>query len=129
MAQASEIFIQSMREVRTSEGLSQVKLAARVSEILGRTLDGTAITRIEKGQRPLQLDEASAIAKALGMTLFSMIPSEHSVEEQIELLEQEEAETQAGLDRLDEQRHEVRTSLTVLELQLQELRDRLAGQQ
>ncbi len=129
MGQPSEIFARSMREIRKSEGLTQQELALRVSSILDRSVDGTTITRIEKGQRALQLDEAAAIAKALGMQLRSMIPSEVTVQEEIDELERAEAEAHYEINRLDETRHELVASLTAVELRLQELRDQLARDQ
>jgi len=118
-----------MREIRRSEGLTQQELALRVSSILDRSVDGTTITRIEKGQRALQLDEAAAIAKALGMQMRSMIPSEVTVQEEIDELERAEGEAHYEINRLDETRHELVASLTAVELRLQELRDQLMRDQ
>ena len=125
MPQLNEIFIRSMREIRKSEQITQVDLAARVSEALGYAIDGSAITRIEKGQRPLRLDEAAAIATALGMRMQDMLPSELTLEEQIAELERDEAQAHAELNKLDHAYQEARASLTVLELRLSELRSEL----
>ena len=125
MPQLNEIFIRSMREIRKSEQITQVDLAARISEALGYAIDGSGITRIEKGQRPLRLDEAAAIAMALGLRLQDMLPSELTLEEQIAELERDEAQAHAELNKLDQAYQEARASLTVLELRLGELRSEL----
>jgi transcriptional regulator with XRE-family HTH domain len=49
-------------------GLSQVELAQRVGG-----MDGTAVTRIERGQRRIRLNEAAEIAGALGVDLMYLV--------------------------------------------------------
>jgi transcriptional regulator with XRE-family HTH domain len=49
-------------------GLSQAQLAARVGG-----MDGTAVTRIERGQRRIRLNEAAEIAGALGVDLAYLV--------------------------------------------------------
>lgn len=67
-----ETFGQSVRERRLELGWSQRELAERVSKF-GLSLDPTAVTRIEKGQRAVRLGEASMIARELKLPLSVMI--------------------------------------------------------
>lgn len=121
MPQPSEAFIQSMRENRRLQRITQVDLATLVSHELGRTIDGPTITRIEKGQRALQLDEAFAIAKALNRTLRGMLPPELTVEEEVTELERDRAVALADLRRLEITKQEIESSLTAIRSRLQEL--------
>ena len=124
----SDIFARRLREERSRANLSQAAFAARVSELLGYTIDGSAVTRIESTKRAVRLDEAVAIAKALGLSLVDMIPSEYSLEEEASRLEQHLAEHHAEIDRLDAAKEEVESSAAVIELRLAELRDRIADE-
>jgi transcriptional regulator with XRE-family HTH domain len=63
------VFASRLRETREAAGLSQARLAALVAKRSGIELDPTAITRIERGQRKIGLEEAQAIASALDVTL------------------------------------------------------------
>jgi transcriptional regulator with XRE-family HTH domain len=63
-----------LRQLRQERGLSQVALA----EMVG--LDPTALTKIEKGNRSIRLNEAEALANALNQTVSTMLtgkPSTH----------------------------------------------------
>lgn len=55
---------------RTDQKMSQAELAAAISA-RGIALDASAISRIESGDRSIRLNEADAIALALGEALFS----------------------------------------------------------
>lgn len=71
-----EFFANRMRVLRNLQGISQKALAANVCARLGYTVDGTAVTRIEKGQRLIRLGEAVAIADALGVPLAELMPTD-----------------------------------------------------
>ncbi len=58
--------------MRDQAGWSQGDLATRLGEKLGRKVDPTTITRLEKGTRPTPLDEAQALAQLLGSSLDEM---------------------------------------------------------
>lgn len=66
MGNASTAFRKRLRQFREEAGLSQAVLASKVG------LDPTAITKIERGNRAISLDEACALAIALGRTLSEM---------------------------------------------------------
>lgn len=53
--------------------MTQTELAERLSAPLGATLNATAITKIEKGQRAVRLNEAVAAADVLGVPLTMMV--------------------------------------------------------
>lgn len=127
MTQPSMSFIQTMRETRKSRSMTQEDLAVLASHHLGRTIDAITITRIEKGKRALQLDEAASIAKALNMTLQGMLPVELSVEDEIAELERDRAVAYADLTRLDLKRQEIETSLAGIISRQQELQDQLTN--
>ena len=54
-------------------GMTQAELAEQVAVLLGTSLDSTAVTRIEKGERAVRLDEAVYIAQVLGIPLMELI--------------------------------------------------------
>ena len=74
MALPSKVFRDRMREVRRLKGWTQQRLADEL-ELLGVKLDASAITRIEKGTRGVTLDDALAIAAALGVSPLHMLVS------------------------------------------------------
>lgn len=75
-------FADRVRELRFSSLMSQVELAERL-ERYGIKLDGTAITRIERGTRSVKLAEAVALAHALGSTVDGMLARQGSIDDQI----------------------------------------------
>lgn len=121
MTQPSMSFIQTMRETRKSLSMTQEDLAVLASHHLGRTIDAITITRIEKDQRTLQLNEAVAIAKALQLPLYKMLPLELTTAEEIASLEQARAVAYADLTRLDLKRQEIESSLAGIMARTQEL--------
>lgn len=125
VTQPSEVFLQQMRLIRKSEACTQADLAQRVEAHLGHTIDASTIARIESGRRSLRLDEAVAIAKALGMRLDDMLPSEYTAQEEAVRLEHELAQHHAKIDDLEREKHEMESSATVIELRLAELRDQI----
>lgn len=72
----TDIFVRRLRAERDSCGITQSELARRVSGILGVKLDATVITRIEQRTRAVRLDEAVALARALDLTLATMLAEE-----------------------------------------------------
>lgn len=55
-----------LRELRNAQGMTQAGLAGLAAARFGLTLDPSAIARLEKGQRAIRLNEAAALAVALG---------------------------------------------------------------
>lgn len=71
----SSTFIRRMREERERARISQTELAARMTRILGSNIDPTTVTRMEKGERTVRLDDAVAAADALGLPLGELLSS------------------------------------------------------
>lgn len=68
-----EMFAHRLREQRKSAKLTQAGLARLLSDLLGTTVNSTAVTKIEKGDRTVRLDEAVAAAQALGVPLATLV--------------------------------------------------------
>lgn len=78
-----ETFARRMRQLRDTEGIAQTVLAERL-EHRGIKLDGTAITRMERGTRTIRLNEAVAVAAALDVSVDEMLHPAPSPDEQLE---------------------------------------------
>lgn len=66
-----QTFAKRLRELREWLGVSQADLARRMTE-LGFRMHQTAVAKIERGERPLRLDEAGALAYLLDTDLSLM---------------------------------------------------------
>jgi transcriptional regulator with XRE-family HTH domain len=66
------IFSRRLRDVRIQAGMPQRVLALLVTAA-GHQMHQTTIAKIELGERPVQLGEASALARALGVDLDGLI--------------------------------------------------------
>lgn len=71
-----EMFARRLREARQAAGISQTELARRISERLDGRLDGPTITRIEKRERSVRIEEAVAAAQALDVPLAALVTDE-----------------------------------------------------
>jgi len=69
----TETFARRAREERMSAGLSQSALAERVTELIGRSIDHSALAKLERHQRRASLDEALAIAEILDVPLAALL--------------------------------------------------------
>ena len=65
-------FRQHLRAARQARGLTQGQLARR-AEAFGFMVEQPAIARMESGIRSIGLDEAAALALALGLSLVEMV--------------------------------------------------------
>src|SRR5579859_533036 len=61
-----------LRDLRLRDGLNQTLLACRMQE-RGHRWHQSTVAKIETGARPLQLDEAAALAEIFGMPLSSLL--------------------------------------------------------
>lgn len=67
-------FASRMREVRSQLGISQIAVARYLTERLDYTVDSSAISRIEAGDRRIvRLDEAVLIAEVLQVPLSELL--------------------------------------------------------
>lgn len=72
----SDIFARRLRQERERRKMSQAQLADGIANLLGTNIDPTAVTRIEKQERAVRLDEAVAAAEALGLPLSALLGEE-----------------------------------------------------
>jgi len=98
------LFARRLRDERERRGLSQAKLAERLSG-LGLKIDDLAILRMEKNAaapgkgRRIRLGEAQVIAKALGTRLAELLVETQGLEEQLAHLKAQEMEVRSrGMD-------------------------------
>ncbi|PFG69112.1 helix-turn-helix protein [Propionibacteriaceae bacterium ES.041] len=73
MVAPGAVFARRLREQRRASRMTQTELARRLSALLGTTLDASAITKIESGDRAVRLDEAVYIAQILEMPLAALL--------------------------------------------------------
>lgn len=65
-------FAENLRRVRISRPMTTERLAERVTE-LGRPMYANTITKIEKQQRRVDVDDLAALASALGVTVTHLL--------------------------------------------------------
>lgn len=87
-----DVFRVRLRKLREDMKISQTAIA-NMATLTGRKLDPTAVTKIEKGDRSIRLNEAIAIASALGRTLDEMLRPTKPIDRQLE--EVDKAQEQA----------------------------------
>lgn len=68
-----QTFARRIHEERTRAGISQAALAAKMTAVIGRTIDASAVARAEKYERAVRLDEAVAIADLFQVPLAAML--------------------------------------------------------
>ena len=90
-------FARRVREERRATGMSQTGLAEQVSARLGTTIDGTAVTRIEKHVRAVKLDEAVAIAEVIGVPLVVLMTEPDAIGVELERARDDLLTTEAAL--------------------------------
>ncbi|MGX1932880.1 helix-turn-helix domain-containing protein [Microbacterium resistens] len=103
MTIATETFARRVREERHRSGLSQAAVAARLSELVGRTIDHSAVARSEKHDRPVRLDEAVALAEILEVPLAALLRDRTAADEELGELRRElsVAEWRSSTARVD----------------------------
>lgn len=77
-------FIENARRLRESRGWSQTELARRMAELGWENYSQMTVSRTEKGERPLRLGEARALARVLEKSLDAMLrpPAGQAVKEE-----------------------------------------------
>ena len=99
----THVFARRLRQVRRAAKVTQGDLAQGLNELMGTRLDSTAITRIEKGQRVVRLDEAVYCARILQVPLDSLLRDVEEVDPRAERLRLDLAEATWALSGLEEQ--------------------------
>lgn len=118
---AEAVFARRMRQVREAAKMSQTRLAELLAE-RGIKIDPTSITRIEKGARGVRLEEAVAIAEALGVPLEELLLPGRSIIDQIRNLE-------GTIEEQEATRRLLEMTIPANRRLLEELKSRLAEQQ
>ena len=90
--------------LRTDAGLLQAQLADRLSEKLGKKIDPTTITRLERGQRPVTVVELLALGDIFAVPATTLMPERG-------IIEQELSNWLYRTEVLSHQKDEIETSL------------------
>lgn len=69
MPDADRNFVTNLTAARRARGWTQAVLADELSQVHGEPFNQSAISRIEKGERPVRLGEARAIAEVFETTV------------------------------------------------------------
>lgn len=123
MTRQTEIFAGRIREERLRAGLSQVAMAARLSELLDRTLDPSALARSEKHDRPLRLDEALAIADVLKRPIATLVRDRQVIDDEIDELRRDLDLTQYRASQAQAVVEEAQSAMKVARRRIAELEE------
>lgn len=116
-----QIFARRLRDERGRAGISQAALAERLTQVLDQKIDASAITRIEKHERAVRLDEAVGIAGLLNVPLAAMLRDREDVDEQIEELRRDFNLAQWRANRADEESQKAQDDLMAIRRLIAEL--------
>lgn len=116
------IFAANMARLRTTFGISQAELVTRLQELGWKSVYQTTISRIEKGERPVRIGEARAIARALGVDLAQMTMARRHGRIARSLAEARESLTKAE-ELIERGTRDWLTARRHLELRIQQARD------
>jgi transcriptional regulator with XRE-family HTH domain len=109
-----QTFARRLREERIRAGLSQATLAERLTELLNQKVDASAITRIEKHERAVRLDEAVVIAELLDLPLPAMLRDSESVDEQVAELRRDLSLAQWRASQAEEELQQAQESMAAI---------------
>lgn len=118
---SAAIFARRMREERHRAGLSQAALAERVTALLDYKVDGSSVTRVEKGERSVRLAEAIAIAEALQTPLSALLRDRVAIDDEIGELERDLSEELHRASLAEEALDTARAAVRAVERRIAEL--------
>ena len=121
MTLATETFARRLVEERQRAGLSQAALAERVTAIIGRSIDPSALARAEKHERAIRLDEAAAIADVLQVPLASMLRDRDAIDDEIGELRRDLSQDLWRLHRAEEEVQQAQDSMSATRRRIAEL--------
>jgi transcriptional regulator with XRE-family HTH domain len=98
-------FAERMQQIRERLGISQSALVGRLRDNGWSKVHQTTVSRIEKGERPVRLGEARAIASALGVPLSRLVEPDPASFVRAELIRQSAA-VQNAFFELTKKAHE-----------------------
>ena len=123
MTAATETFARRLTEERQRAGLSQAALAARITDLIGRSMDPSAVARAEKHERAIRLDEAVAIADVLQMPLTSLLRDKDAIDEEIDELRRDLSLHQWQLSQAEEEARQAQDSMSATRRRIAELEE------
>lgn len=121
MTLATKTFARRLVEERQRVGLSQAALAERVTAIIGRSIDPSALARAEKHERAIRLDEAVAIADVLQVPLASMLRDRDALDGEIGELRRELSQDLWRLHQAEEEVQQAQDSMSATRRRIAEL--------
>lgn len=123
MTAATETFARRLTEERQRAGLSQAALAARITDLIGRSMDPSAVARAEKHERAIRLDEAVAIADVLQMPLASLLRDKDAIDEEIDELRRDLSLHRWQLSQAEEEAQQAQDSMSATRRRIAELEE------
>lgn len=116
-----KVFARRLREERERAGVTQAALAQRLTDLLDHRIDASAISRIEKCERSVRLDEAVILAETLQVSLSSLLTDRTSVDEKLGELRRDLALFEWQVDQAEEQLERTRRSVVATSRAIAEL--------
>jgi transcriptional regulator with XRE-family HTH domain len=106
-------------------GLSQVRLAGLLSDLLGKVVDPTTVNRLERGKRPVTVEELVALSQIFGVSFAELLSGPDRIQSVLQhwrgRLKATEAADAIACAQLDELRrqadseHKVISALSLLD--------------
>lgn len=121
MGEPTVIFARRLRELRTKAGINQTQLAKEVSNHLGANLDPSAITRIEKEDRGVRLDEAVYIAEVLRVPLAALLTDEDEIDTRLSELHRDLASRRDQMQRAESELTQAMLAVAYVEREIEQL--------
>lgn len=121
MTIATETFARRLIEERQRAGLSQAALAKRLTAMIGRSVDPSAVARAEKHERAIRLDEAVAIADVLQVPLASMLRDRDAIDDEIGELRRDLSQYLWRLHQAEEEVQQAQDSMSATRRRIAEL--------
>lgn len=121
MTAATETFARRLTEERQRAGLSQAALAARITDVIGRSMDPSAVARAEKHERAIRLDEAVAIADVLQLPLTLLLRDRDAIDGEMDELRRDLSLYQWRLGQAEQEAQQVQDSISATRRRIAEL--------
>lgn len=120
------VFAARLRQAREAAGMTQPQLATRLYEESGIRLDPSAITRMERGNRMIRLNEAVHLSAILGIKLWDLVVSKPPFFAGLDPRDQEAQKRAlaAEVSRLDARIAKVEADAAEAQVRAAELRER-----
>jgi transcriptional regulator with XRE-family HTH domain len=114
-------FARRLRDERRAAGITQGELARRLSELLEVPIDATTVTKIEKGDRAVRLDEAVFAARVLNVPLAALVSEETPAEARLNRLRLELGRQQGREAAADAELRQAMGAVASIEREIEQL--------